>query len=266
MPIRSWRYFLIITVLPLLFLFQDTRIREPLHLAALTVLKPVLLGIQSGLSGAADFRHSVFQFWRTFKNQGELETHAAELDSKLVRYEEAVRENERLKKLLDFRNTLSGKPIAARVIGWDLSPWRRTVILDKGEKQGIKKDMAVMVPDGLVGRVLESGPRVSRAILLTDPEARVSALTDTSRVRGVVVGQGLSHLQLRYLSLDAPAAVEQTVMTSGAGGLFPKGLRVGTIENISRDPDGLHLIASVRPFVQFSKLEEVLCLESSPKG
>lgn len=137
------------------------------------------------------------------------------------------------------------------------------MILDKGSKDGLKKEMAVVVAEGVVGRILEVGPVTARVILLLDPEARVGTITEQSRAQGIVAGDGSPKLHMEYLTLDSGVVVEETVITSGVGGIFPKGLRIGTIESISRDPDGLHLAAYIRPFVSFSKLEEVICLESS---
>ncbi|HRY85959.1 MAG TPA: rod shape-determining protein MreC, partial [Candidatus Omnitrophota bacterium] len=151
----------------------------------------------------------------------------------------------------------------ARVIGEDLTPWKKVVVLDKGSRHNLKKDMVVVVPEGLVGRILEVEPYTSRAILLPDPDCRVSALTSASRAQGIIAGIGTEKLQMRYLSLDAEIALGEDVITSGIGSVFPKGLQIGKIESIERDGDGLHLLALVKPSVPFSKIEEVLCLDFS---
>ncbi len=259
-PRRSYTL-LAIAVLPALALLQNSKISEPVHTASLTVLKPVMLLAHSGVQAASDVRDSFGRFWRTFNAQKQYETKMADLESKLVQYDEALRENDRLKKLLGFKQTLARKSTAAHVIAWDISPWRKTIILDKGTKEGVKKDMAVMVPEGLVGRVLEAGPSTARAILLIDPDARVNAAADESRAQGVVGGDGSAQLRMTYLGLDAGAAVGETVLTSGVGGLFPKGLKIGKITALVKDSSGLHLSATVEPFAPFTKLEEVLCLE-----
>ncbi len=256
-------YFFAVVFLPLLFLLQNPKIVEPIHGISLTVLKPALLVGQSAADLVTGTRREMIYFFRTFQNQGKLEARIAELEAEVVRFQEMAKENQRLTKLVGFRQTLSGKATAARVIGWDLGPWRKTLILDKGKKQGLKKDMTVLVPEGLVGRILEAGPTTSRVILLTDPEARVSALTEQSRAQGVVAGDGSEKLKMIYLEPDSGIAVEETVLTSGMGGLYPKGVRVGKIVLLGKDEDGLHLAATLRPFVEFSKLEEVLCLGSS---
>ncbi len=254
-------YFLAVFILPLLFVFQNPIIRDPLQSFSLSVLKPVLETGHLIAEGLSETRDGLVHFWKAFQSQGELESRVVKLENDLRGLEEANKENARLKKLLEFRQTIPSKTIAARVIGWDPSPWRKTIILDKGRKHGIKKDMAIIVPEGLVGRVIAVGAFASRAILITDPDARVSAIADQSRAQGIVAGTGSEKLKMIYLEPDSGVAVEETVLTSGMGGLYPKGLRVGKISSIGKDMTGLQ--AQIESFVKFSKLEEVLCLASS---
>ena len=172
-------------------------------------------------------------------------------------------ENSRLKRLLEFNDSLPQKSVGVRIIGYGLKPWKKSILLNKGSSQGVKPQSVLVVPAGLVGRVVEVGVLSSQAIILTDPESRVTAITLTSRAQGVVEGNGGGKLKLRYLNLDDAVQVGEIVVTSGLSDIYPKGLRIGRIESIERDPDGLHLAATVRPAVRFSKIEEMLCLEPS---
>lgn len=262
---RSY-FFLAAGFLPLLVLLQNPRMREPVHFFSLSLLKPFLVGGHSVVVAASNTREALGHFWMTLRNQTRNEARIAELESKLLTFDELARENERLKKLLDFKRSTPVKSIAAHVIAWNLSPWRKTVVLDKGSRQGLKKDMTVVVERGLVGRMMEVGPTTARVILLIDPDARVSAITEQSRAQGIVSGDGSPFLSMNYLDLDAGVAVGEKVLTSGIGGLFPKGLGIGKIESIAKSADGLHLVARIGPWVPFSKLEEVLCLEFSRAG
>lgn len=250
--------------LPLLVALQNPTVKEPLQGWALTVLKPALEAGKGTSQFFSNLKLSAERFIHTFKQQGELESKVAKLESQLVHYQELEKENDRLRKLVDFRNSLAGKTTAARIIGWDPSPWRKSFILDKGQNQGIRKDMPVVSFEGLVGRVLDAGPETSRVILLTDLDARVSSMTDQTRAAGITAGSGSARLKMVYLDLESGVQVGETVLTSGLGGLFPKGLRIGKIISVTRDNSGLHLNAEVEPFVQFSKLEEVICLNYSP--
>lgn len=257
-------YFLAIVVPPLLFALQSAGIAEPLRAGALTLLKPALLAGHAVVRVVDVVGDHWVLFWETFQKRSEDRSRRVELESKLVGLEELARENERLRQLLDFRSALGQKSIAARVVARDSFPWRHTVILDKGTRHGVRKDMAVIVAEGLVGRVLEPGPETARVILLIDPDSRVSALASESRAQGVVAGDGSAALRMLYLEMDGGVAVGEGVLTSGVGSLFPKGILVGKIAALAREDSGLHLMARVEPVVKFSKLEEVLCLESSP--
>lgn len=256
-------YLLAVFIIPVLLFLQNPAVKEPLRGFSVEIFKPVL----SFGTGVRHFFGNTFQqfqyFCRAFQNQAVYEKRMAELESEVNRLQETAKENERLRKILEFRDVLAGPKIAARVIGWDPSPWRKTMILDKGAQQGIYKDMTVVAPDGLVGRVIEVGPSTSRVIMIIDSDSRVSAIAEESRAQGILTGQGTMELTLEYLELENNVAVGETVATSGLNGLFPKGIRIGKITSLGKDATGLHLQAKINSFVRFSKLEEVLCLGAS---
>lgn len=264
---RRWRsyYFLVVPVIVLILFFQYPRLNETTHAVFSTLARPAF----AFGSGIRNIFYAVrYQSSNFLDAVGKQKTYLAriqELENQLTRFHEMDLENQRLKKLLNFSQPLAIRTIGARVIGEDVTPWKKVVLLDKGSRQGLKKDMAVVVPEGLAGRILEVEPYTAHAILLPDPDSRVSALTSTSRAQGIINGIGTDKLQMKYLALDAEVAVGEDVTTSGVGSIFLKGLQIGKIESIERDGDGLHLLALVRPSVSFSKLEEVLCLVSSPQ-
>lgn len=260
---RSY-FFLAFLILPTLFVLQNPAIIEPVRGFSLSILKPFILMGDAASQAVGDVKSQTVYFWRAFRSQHVHDEKIAALESSLLKLQELERENERLKKLLDFRKGFLQKTTASAVIGWDPSPWRKIAILDKGTKNSVQKDMAVVNLEGLVGRVVEAGPHAAKAILLTDPDSRVSAMSDQSRAQGVISGNAGPHLVMRYLELESNVQVGETVISSGVGGIIPKGIRIGKITGISRDPSGLHLAAEIEPFVQFSKLEEVLCLALAP--
>lgn len=263
MRLKRSHYFLPIFVIPLLFVLQHPRLSGPIHEISLSLLKPVLIAGDAATQFLFDAQDGFSRLWSTFRNQGIYEARIAELEARVLKLSEAEKENERMRKLLDFRNTVPGKNVAARVIGWDPSPWRKTMVIDKGTNQGVKRDMAVIVPEGLVGRVIEAAPSVSRVLLITDPDSRISAITDKSRAQGIVAGDGSPRTMMNYLELDSGVAVDEIVITAGTSGIFPKDIRIGKIVSVTRNSSGLHMDAKIEPFVKFSKLEEVLCIASS---
>jgi rod shape-determining protein MreC len=261
---RRLLYFLIIVLLPVLVFLKRPAVTEPVRVFSLSVLKPALV-IGEAVAGAVSSVFAGFSdFWDSFHEQGVLKGRINLLESELLRFEEMERENSRLKNLLDFKNSIKGKTIPARVIGWDTSPWRKIVILDKGIRHGIRKNMAVVVPEGLAGRVFEVGPETATALLLSDPESRVSVLSDLSRTQGMIAGNSSLRLEMSYIDPDSELSVDETVISSGVGGVFPKGIRIGRVNRLFREPGSLHLGAGIQPFVNFSRLEEVLCIERYP--
>lgn len=264
---RRWRsyYFIAVPVIVLVAFFQYPRLNKSVHAVFSTVARPAFV-LGSGVrDGIFMVRYQSGNFLDAVRKQKEYLARIQELEGQLVRFREMERENQRLKKLLNFSLPLGARTIGVRVIGDDVTPWRKVVLLDKGSRNNLKKDMAVVVPEGLVGRVLEVEPYTAYAILLPDPDSRVSAMTAVSRAQGIIAGIGTDKLQMKYLALDAEVSIGEDVTTSGVGSIFPKGLQIGKIEAIERDSDGLHLLAIVKPSVPFSKLEEVLCLVSSPQ-
>ncbi len=172
----------------------------------------------------------------------------------------AALENERLRKLLDFKSAQVHQVIPCQVIGRDSSIWTRTILLDKGKKEGVQNGMPVVSHEGLVGRIMEAGSTVSRALLLIDPNLRVGVVLNESREQGLLVGQGKELCRLQYLSPEGKIHLQEQVLTSGVGGVFPKGILVGQVVFIGKEPDGMHQYALIRPAAHLQSLEEVLCL------
>ncbi len=261
---KRWRsyYFLIIPILLLIFFSQQLRLNQLLQSAFFSITRPVFLFGSTIRQGMYSFRNYSGNFFVAVQKQKEYLDKISALERQLDQFREMERENGRLKKLLDFEKPIKSKSVGVRVIAEDASTWKKNVLLDKGSKDGIKKDCVLIAPEGLVGRVLEVTARTSQAILLIDPDFRVSARTTESRAQGVIAGFGTEKVQLRFLSLDSGVSIGEEVTTSGVGSIFPKGILIGVIESIGCDEDGLHLLATVKPSVPFSKLEEMLCLTS----
>lgn len=178
--------------------------------------------------------------------------------------EEYRLENVRLRKLLGFaeRNQDRYQVLPARVIGRDTKNVFSTLTLDVGTRHGVQRNMTVITHQGLVGRVVAVTANTAEVLTLLDQESAVGALLQASRYPGVVeVMPGkTSLLQMIHLPHDTPVRSNQVVITSGMGGLFPKGLRIGYVVDTVLEANGLMKKAIVEPFVDFNRLEEVLVL------
>ena len=246
--------------------FSQERASFPKKLV-MTIVAPFLRAIQNSSAffsslwtGYVDLRY-VRQENRTLQEEVD------RLRSEEMFLLEAKRENERLRQILQLREHISPPAIAARVIGKDPSNWFRSILIDKGFKEGINKNTAVFCPQGLVGRVTEVMERTSRVQLITDPNCAVGALVQPSRVGGVVVGEVGPFCRLKFLPQDAEIQVGDSVLTSGLSGLSPKGIPIGTVSAVYKKENALFQEAEVLPRVDLFSLEEVLIIAkpSSPE-
>lgn len=181
------------------------------------------------------------------------------LKAEIDRLQEVRLANERLRKLLAFKEEAQIPALPAQVIAEDASSWFRTAVIDKGTADGVYEGLPVVVAEGVVGRIVAASARQSRVLLITDASSAVASLVQRNRTRGVARGRG-EGLSLEFVPRDAEIHVGDTVVTSGTGGLFPKGLPVGRITGLKREAYGLFQSVEVEPFVDFSRLEEVLVL------
>ena len=204
--------------------------------------------------------------WRVLREENQkLRLEVERLKSELVRFEETEKKAERLERLLSLKDTVSGKGKAARVIARDPSHWAQYIVIDRGSHDNVRKNTVLIHPDGLVGKVVAAGGRSARAILLTDRGSRASAMNERTRDVGLIEGLGSSTLKMTYLDRNSDIQVGDVILSSGLGGIYPKGIPIGKVELVGGDKDRASLFAAVRPFVSFSKLEEVLCVSSQTK-
>ena len=259
-------YFLFLAIFPLVFTLRSPERVEFLHQVTLTLFSPFFQTANAISRTVQKTGSGINRFWDLYASHDALSQHVAELEQKQARMVELEKENERLRMLLDFKKQIPYKTLAARVIAWDLVPWRKTILIDKGSKQGVKKKMAIVNAEGLVGRVVEVAPFNARVILLIDPESRVSSIFQDSRDLGVAEGDGSTLLRVTHIDRQSSVKVGDRILSSGLGGVYPKAIPIGTVEMVGTEKESLELFATARPFVNFSKLEEVLCIASSPQG
>jgi rod shape-determining protein MreC len=181
---------------------------------------------------------------------------------------EIMAENDRLKVMLDYKQgTRQFDFVTAMVVARDPGTWTSVIIINKGTNDGVTKDMPVVTPKGLVGTVIQSYATTAKIQLILDPRSAVGALNQRSdsRVAGIVEGNGTNHNVPRLVNLarDADIVPGDTVVTSGFGGIYPKGLAVGEVLDVVNDEGGLLKYAVLKPAVDFDKLEEVFVIVHS---
>src|SRR5260370_29056619 len=166
---------------------------------------------------------------------------------------------QRQQTLLALKEEFISRTVAAQVIGSSGTDQSRSIFIDRGENAGIKRDMAVITSDGIVGKVLLVYPSVSQVLLISDQSSGVGAILEKSRLQGVLRGTANGEVVLERVMSDEQVPVGETVLTSGGDQIFPKGLPVGTVTNVGNGKD-LFLNIKIKPAANLSKLEEVLVL------
>ena len=195
----------------------------------------------------------------------DLKKENAGLKAEQLRYSEILAENIRMKDLLRFKQGYTRfNLLGASVIARDYGTWMNTLMIDRGSDSGIKVYMPVIVPDGVVGFVSEVYLKTARVQLLLDPRTVVGGMVQrpASRVVSMVSGNSGKQGVLSFINISREADVIKgdVVITSGYGGVYPKGLAVGTVEKVSDDLEKVSLDADIKPAVDFSHLEEVFVI------
>jgi len=198
------------------------------------------------------------------KENQTLKRELQELKVQMNRYREADLANERLRALLNFKKSIATPLLPAQLVAFDPSGWFQTILIDKGRSDGVVLDMAVVSAEGLVGRVIGVGNHHAKVLLILDGNSAVDAYIQRSRARGVLVGLGRELCLLKYVQRNEDVQVGDKVISSGMGGVFPKGLLVGTVQEVVRASSGLFQRVEVEPAVNFSRLEEVLVVIQPP--
>jgi len=195
----------------------------------------------------------------TKKDNDDLRRENDALKLRLAQLEGKAAEADRLAALLHFRQSQADVlMVAARVIGGSAGPASQTIVLDRGEHDGIRKDMGVITPDGVVGKVIETYPNTAQVLLLTDKESGVDAILADSRIQSPVGGVGEPLITMKYVPNDDDVSVGARVVTSGMDRIFPRDLPVGTITQIK--PGNPFKQIRIKPSANLERLEEVLVL------
>ena len=229
------------------------------------VLEAVTFGIfaevqRATASGVAVFRRGWIDYVVLRRVKAENDELKQELASAKIELQEqrALADRSReFERLLELRDHTNLSTAAAEIIAVSATPDFRTLTIDKGTRDGLRPDMAVIAPEGVVGRIVVPSARAAKVQLLIDRNAAAGAIVERSRAQGVVIGTDDDRLRMEYVADVADVAVGDGVMTSGIDGIFPKGFIIGRIEAIEKSGGGYKRI-TVKPAVDFSRLEAIL--------
>ncbi|MFQ5828652.1 MAG: rod shape-determining protein MreC [Candidatus Methylomirabilia bacterium] len=216
----------------------------------------------------AKVHRTAFGIWSTYLEWKRLLTENRSLREEVKRLRvEALRtqetrvENLRLRNLLELKEQLPFEALPGEVIAKEWGGWIRSLTVNRGRRDGVRRLTAVIAPGGLVGRVVVVRNSSAVIQLLNDPSSTVGAMVQRTRTPGMVVGEPGGTLRFKFRALDGDAVgAGDLVVSSGLGGLFPKGLPVGRLVEVENRVSGLFQFAQVAPGVDFARVEEVLLL------
>jgi rod shape-determining protein MreC len=225
---------------------------------AVTPFERFFLGIgrnvRGGWSNYVDLRY-------TRQQNHDLQDQIAQLRLEQAALAEDAMQGHRLQALLDFQQHYVATTVAAQVIGTSGTDLSRVVYIDKGSKDGLKPDQAVITPDGIVGKLRDVFPHTSQVLLINDQTSGAGVLLASTRIRGILRGSATGRIQINNLTSDSRIKPGELVLTSGGDQVYPRGLKVGTIESIAPDPDHQpYTLIQLRPAANLFQLEEVLII------
>jgi rod shape-determining protein MreC len=224
----------------------------------------------SVVTGVQDNWNNYFALQQIRHDNEQLTREVTEMRVALQQERALASQTRLLQQLLDLRTSLplsttAGNVTQSAVIGGGPSPAFRTITIDKGSHEGIRQDMAVIAPAGVVGRVIMPSARAAKVQLLIDSNAAAGAMVERTRAQGVAVGTGTDRLQMDYVPGSADVKAGDQVVTSGIDGIYPKGLVIGQIESVQGGTGDSRMIV-IRPAVDFSALEAVLVVLTPPSA
>ncbi|MEK9627646.1 MAG: rod shape-determining protein MreC [Nitrospinota bacterium] len=222
------------------------------------ILSPFQNLFTSTVQSVSDGVDHYFDLVNVSKENERLKSEVERLINEKNELIEKIARQKRVAGLVAYQDDRKKESLVASVIGRDATQWSKVVVIDKGSQHGIKKHLAVVTNSGVIGQIIHAGLTTSKVLLTIDSRSAVDALFQESRVSGVVVGTGEEQCQIKYVPNTADIKVGDRVLSSGLGGIFPKGLFVGTVSKVVKKKQGLFQEITLTPSSDLSKLEEVL--------
>ncbi|MDT8396380.1 MAG: rod shape-determining protein MreC [bacterium] len=261
---------LLLAVLVILSLIAISRqVRDPTGLSyfrrsVITVISPFQAALGAVVGGVNGFWNDYLFLVDTRTENELLREEINRLRSEIQEVREELYRAGRLEEFAIYRSEAGLTGMAARVIGESPDPWTRTIVVNRGSEEGVERGMPVVVPDGLVGRVMAVAPHSSIVRLIIDRSSRVPVLASRSRARAVLEGENSGTCQLKYLDRTEDVREEDTVITSGLAGVYPRGIEIGKITQVLKKNYGLYQYAKMLPKAPLTRLEDVLIIRPQP--
>ena len=232
---------------------------------ALVLVAPVQGVVTDSIRALRNSWHTYFAHISAAQQNVLLKKELREAVARIGRFHEIELANIRLRKLLDFKISLGDQSVAAEVVGKDPSPWYRTIIINKGSGEGLRKGLPVGVPEGVAGQVTDVSAHYAKVMLIIDRNSAVDAFVQRTRARGIIKGESTLSCVFQYALRKDEVKVGDKIVASGLDGVYPKGMPIGEVTGVVKRAAGIFQEVTVTPHVDFEKLEEVLVILTPPK-
>ncbi len=220
--------------------------------------------VQKALLFPVDFTRGVWSRYLALvglrEENEQLRARLAELEEQNLQYAEAIVASGHLQEIAQMREEFDVPLHSAQVVGHDVSPWFRSVLIDRGRSHEVRSGMPVVTDRGLVGLVTATSPHAARVMLLLDRQNAVDGMVQRSRARGIVRGTGTGQLEFTFMVRGDDVQPGDEVITSGVGGAHPKGIRIGRVSEVHAEESRLLHTASLQPAADFGRLEQVFVM------
>jgi len=226
----------------------------------LEVTAPIERIVSSPIDGLRGFFTNYVDLLSVRSDNRRLRRRMAEIEAENLQFREALVSSGHLARVASMRDEIEIPMLPAEVVGLDVAPWFRSVLVDRGTQHGIEPGHPVITHEGVVGVITATSDHAAKTMLLLDRQSAIDALVQRSRARGVLRGVGRPLLEFEFVVRSADVVLGDEVVTSGLGGVFPKGLRLGRVAEL-RDAGGrLTRIAVIEPAVDLGRLEQVFVM------
>jgi len=256
---------LLVILVGLSLIIISKQLRDPngetyFRRSVIAVMSPFQWGITAVAGGVSGLWDSYLNIYGVKNENRELREEVNLLRAEVQELREELFRAGRLEEFAAYRSETGLIGTVARVIGESPDPWTRTIIVNCGHEEGVKRGSPVIIPDGLVGRVIEVAKHSSVVRLIVDRSSRVPVIVSRSRARAILEGENSGTCQLKYLDRTQDVLEGDVIITSGLAGTYPRGVEIGAVTRVIKKTYGLYQYAKVLPQAPLNNLEDVLIL------
>jgi rod shape-determining protein MreC len=234
----------------------------PLHQLSMEALGPIQGFFSRIAYSGRQLTDNYVSLWDVHKENRHLKLMLEKYREQVDEYREAYATYIQLQNALEFKKQENFPSLTARIVGKDPAYWFKTIIVDRGENDGVTEGMVARTEKGVVGQVVHVSANYSKILLANAPSSAIDAMVQKNRVRGILKGAGEKGYILHYVLKNADVSVGDIIVTAGIGGLFKTGIPLGTVSAVTKQKRGMFLEIEVKPEVDFQMMEFVFLILS----